>query len=296
MKPLLSPRDLAQAIGASESSVKRWVDNGEIQATKTAGGHRRIPINEAVRFLRETQSSLVNPEAIGLKDVASLLDLEAPRGGEGHLLYDYLREGQADSARGLILSMYLSGRTVAQIVDGPLYSALEQLGELWKEDECGIFWEHRAIDIAFSAVSRLRMLIPPRLDSAPSAVGAAPIGDPYMLPSLCAAAVLESQGWNAVNLGADTPIHSVRLAAEALKVRLVWLSVSVIQDPAKLQTDLVGLAGAIGEPSVPIIIGGSQAGSILLPDSTLCHVASSMGELEAMVKGLQVGARARQAS
>ena len=152
MKPLLSPKDLAEAIGVSESSIKRWVDNGEIQATKTAGGHRRIPINEAVRFLRETQAALVNPEAIGLKDVDSLLDLEASRGGEGSRFYDYLREGQADSARGLILSMYLNGRTVAQIVDGPISSALERLGELWREEECGIFWEHRATEIAISAV------------------------------------------------------------------------------------------------------------------------------------------------
>ena len=289
MKPLLSPRDLADAIGVSESSIKRWVDNGEIQATKTAGGHRRIPINEAVRFLRENQSSLVNPGAIGLKDVASLLDLEAPRGSEGTLLYDYLKDGQADSARGLILSMYLNGRSVAQIVDGPLFAALERLGELWRQEEHGIFWEHRATEIAVSALSRLRMIIPPRPDSAPSAIGAAPAGDPYLLPTLCAAAVLESQGFNAVNLGADTPIHSLWLAAEALQASLVWLSVSVIQDDTRLQNELVGLANALVSPPVPIIIGGSQAGRIHLPDSALCHVGSSMGELEAMVKGLRVG-------
>ena len=218
MKPLLSPKDLADAIGVSESSVKRWVDNGVVPANKTAGGHRRIPINEAVRFIREGRTALVNPEAIGLSDVAALLDLDAPRGDEGPVLYEYLREGKADSARGLLLSMYLSGRSVAQIVDGPLLSAMDLLGELWKREECGIFWEHRATEIAISAISRLRMLIPPRGDSAPSAVGAAPAGDPYILPTLCAAAVLESQGLNAVNLGPDTPIPSLQLASEAVRV------------------------------------------------------------------------------
>lgn len=296
MKPLLSPKDLAEAIGVSESSIKRWVDNGEIQATKTAGGHRRIPINEAVRFLRETQAALVNPEAIGLKDVDSLLDLEASRGGEGSRFYDYLREGQADSARGLILSMYLNGRTVAQIVDGPISSALERLGELWREEECGIFWEHRATEIAISAVSRLRMIIPPRRDSAPSAVGGAPAGDPYILPTLCAAAVLESQGFNAVNLGADTPLHSILLAAQALRAQLIWISASAIQEPDRLQNGLISLADALVDPPVPIIIGGSQADSIVLPDRVLCHVGSSMGELEAMVKGLLAGAGTQPAA
>lgn len=295
MKPLLSPRELADAIGVSESSIKRWVDNGEIHATKTAGGHRRIPINEAVRFLRANQASLVNPEALGLKDVASLLDLDVPRGEEGALLYDYLHQGQADSARGLVLSMYLNGRTVAQIVDGPLLTALGRVGELWKEDECGIFWEHRASEIAISAISRLRMIIPPRPDSAPSAVGGAPSGDPYIIPTLSAAAVLESQGFNAVNLGGDTPIHSLLLATQAMQADLIWLSVSAIEDPTKLQNELVGLASALeAERSVPIIIGGSQASQLELPDSAFFHVGSSMGELEAMVKGFKIAAEAQR--
>lgn len=292
MKPLLSPRDLAQAIGVSESSIKRWVDNGQIQATKTAGGHRRIPINEAVRFLRETQAALVRPEALGLTDVALLLGSEPTQEAEADRLYEHLRQGQADAARGLILSMYLNGRSVAHIVDGPLFSSFRRLGELWREDEAGIFWEHRATEIGISAISRLRMIIPPRPDDGPSAVGAAPTGDPYILPTLCAAAVLESQGLNAVNLGADTPIHSLLLAARAVRARLIWLSISVLAEPEQLQKELHSLAAALSDPTIPIIIGGSQTGRLSLPDRAPFHIGSSMGELEAMVKGLRVGAGA----
>lgn len=61
MKPLLSPRELAQAIGVSESSIKRWIDDGLIGATKTAGGHRRIAGSEAIRFVREVARSCSVP-------------------------------------------------------------------------------------------------------------------------------------------------------------------------------------------------------------------------------------------
>jgi len=37
----LSPRELAEALGVSESSLKRWVDAGKIAASRTEGGHRR---------------------------------------------------------------------------------------------------------------------------------------------------------------------------------------------------------------------------------------------------------------
>ena len=69
MKTLLSPRELADAIGASESSLKRWTDGGLIVATRTAGGHRRIPLAEAIRFIRETAQPVVRPEILGLGDI-----------------------------------------------------------------------------------------------------------------------------------------------------------------------------------------------------------------------------------
>ena len=185
MKPLISPRELADAIGVSESSIKRWVDNDLVKATKTAGGHRRISISEAVRFLRERQISLVNPSAIGMNDMESLVETSRSNDSDkSELLYEYLREGQAEAARGLLISTYLGGGSVAQIVDSAVSSAMSRLGELWYEDDCGIFWEHRATEIAISAISRLRMIIPPRGDGAPVAVGADPPGDPYILPSL----------------------------------------------------------------------------------------------------------------
>ena len=46
----LSPRQLAVAIGVSESSLKRWADDGRLAVERTAGGHRRIPLPEAVRW------------------------------------------------------------------------------------------------------------------------------------------------------------------------------------------------------------------------------------------------------
>lgn len=291
MKPLISPRELADAIGVSESSIKRWVDNGVVVANKTAGGHRRIPISEAVRFLREKRLTLVNPASIGLTDVGSLDSGFLPDSGDdSDLLFGYLKEGQAEAARGLLLSMYLSGRSVAQIVDAPLTDAMTRLGDLWHHDESGIFWEHRATDIAISAVSRLRMIIPHRPESAPVAVGAAPAGDPYILPSLCAAAVLESQGVNAVNLGPDTPIHSLQIASEAMKARLVWLSISVLVDAEGLQSEISSLAADLSSDSIPIVVGGSQAATLRMPDTALCHVGTSMAELEALIKGLKLAA------
>src|SRR5687768_18525459 len=69
---LLTTRDLALAMGVSESSIKRWADEGEIRAARTVGGHRRIPLPEALRFVRERGRALRHAEARGLTDGATV--------------------------------------------------------------------------------------------------------------------------------------------------------------------------------------------------------------------------------
>ncbi len=290
-KTVLSPRQLAEAIGVSESSIKRWVDDGEIFATRTAGGHRRIAATEAVRFVRRSAAFVVKPELLGIDDLAAIAGGSPAVGeeAEAEALYRYLAEGAAAEARGLLASLYVRGRSVAQIVDGPLRLAMERLGELWRREEPGIYREHRATDIAIQAVNRLRLLQEVPAD-APRAVGGAPAGDPYILPSLCVSAVLESLGVAAVNLGPDTPLESLELAADDLEARLVWLSVSVSGDASRLGRGVRRLANAGRRLRRPVVVGGSRAAKLQLFADDLIYVGSSMAELEALVRGLRLGA------
>lgn len=192
MIPVLSPKDLALAIGVSESSLKRWADNGRVRASRTAGGHRRIAISEAIRFIRETKSPLVRPDILGLPDIDAIRpDLDGGR-DPAELLYHYLSEGRPHEARGLLMSLYLSGESVASLADGPIRIAMDRIGALWQHDERGIFFEHRATDICTEAVFQLHSALQPP-PGGPVAVGGAPTGDRYIVPSLAAATVLASE-------------------------------------------------------------------------------------------------------
>ena len=75
---LLSPKDLADAIGVSESSLKRWTDAGRIRASRTDGGHRRIALEDAVRFIREAGVPVVRPELLGMPEMAAAQQDNAP--------------------------------------------------------------------------------------------------------------------------------------------------------------------------------------------------------------------------
>src|SRR5688572_32988244 len=99
-RPLVSPRDIANAIGASESSLRRWIDSGEIRISRTAGGHRRILLADAVAFIRKMGATVIRPQALGLGTLAS--DVGLPGQIDDDKLFNSLRAGDRDAARALI--------------------------------------------------------------------------------------------------------------------------------------------------------------------------------------------------
>jgi len=62
----LSTSGFAKALGVSDSSVRRLADAAELEIHRTRGGHRRIPVSEAVRYIRDTRSPVLKPELLGL--------------------------------------------------------------------------------------------------------------------------------------------------------------------------------------------------------------------------------------
>ncbi|MBN2491012.1 MAG: MerR family DNA-binding transcriptional regulator [Planctomycetes bacterium] len=294
MKLTLSPKELAQAIGVSESSLKRWADKGVIEVTRTAGGHRRIPVPEAIRFIRESRATLVDPRILGLSDLETL-DSEhgaSTIGDEAEQLYRFLVAGDAPRARGLILSLYLGGESVASICDGPVREAMHRIGELWQHDPSGVFAEHRATDICLQALNQLRLTLPAP-QSEMVAVGGAPAGDPYLLPSLIAATVLAAEGFAAVNLGPDTPYETLLVAAREHRARLVWLSVSSEVDARAFNREVKALAQELAGAGVCVVVGGRRAEQLSLAPADNLYRGHSMGELVAFARGVLLGAGRR---
>lgn len=283
----MSPRDLAAAIGVSESSIKRWADDGRIDVIRTAGGHRRIPLPEAIRFVREARAVLLKPEILGLGDVARLRDA-AVAIDAATAFHDFLRQGAVEEASGTLISLYLDGASVGELIDGPVRTAMTMLGELWHgplgSDE-GIFLEHRATEICLQALQRLRQMLPSSVDG-PVAVGAAPAGDVYLLPSLAAAMVLAAEGFHAINLGPQTPLAALRRAIAAHRPRLIWLSVSVAPNLDALAAEISDLAADLHDRRAVLAVGGRRLAELHLEPGPALFEGATMAELAAFARGL----------
>ncbi len=287
---VLSTRELADALGVSESSIKRWADDGVLQASRTAGGHRRIRRADAIRFVRETRGTVLRPALLGFPE-AEVAAADKAAGTDAERLAGYLERGAGDLARGLLVQRYLEGQSLALLVDGPIRTALERIGTLWQHGPDGIFREHRATDDCLLALQQLRLLVPVPANS-PVAVGGACAGDPYLLPTLAAATVLAGEGFDAVNLGADTPSDAIEQAVDRLRPRLVWISVSAAQQPERIAREIGALARRLMSQGVPLAVGGRAVAALRLPAQPGLHEAGSMSEFAAFARGLASAAAA----
>lgn len=287
MKAFLSPKELADAIGVSESSLKRWADDGRLAVSRTAGGHRRIAREEAVRFVRRAAVPVMRPELLGFPELTASRQREAPPDEATQAsLYEALTQGDGAAVAGILLGPFLAGRPAAALFDGPVRGAMHRIGELWQHREDGIFLEHRATDLCVQAIVRLRASLPAPPPGAPAAVGGAGPADPYLLPTLMAATVLREAGYADVNLGPDTPLDTIRLAARRHQARLAWLSVSADGVADALRRDLLPLADALGHAGAALVIGGRAAPRLADLHHPALLPVGSMAELSAFARGL----------
>lgn len=281
----LTTRQLAESLGVSESSVKRWIDDGVIAADRTAGGHRRIPMAAAVRFMRQRRMSPHRPEAMSISTAPSLGAVDSHAADE---CYEALLSDNAEQARAIIMGRYISGADIATIGDGLLRPALERLGELWKHDARGILAEHRAVDTCIRALTDLLGWVAPTAPSAPVAISAAGPGDPYLLAPLLASMTFQEQGSHARNLGPSTPLETIGLAAERYGALLCSLSVSATQD-RKRHAEWIRLADRLEGARTSLVVGGRCVESLPTEFLDRARVCCSMVELGSYAAGVMQG-------
>lgn len=252
----MSPRDFGRVIGVSESSIKRWIDAGEIPARVTRGGHRRLDFIPALKALEKTGRRTVKPSFLGLspESADSLQDPEA----FADQLFLALHQGEAQEVVRMILASVIAGSSEpAELFDGPVRTAMNRIGELWDGDQRGIFAEHRATQILLAAVDRLSELYNPPADGI-VAVGGCFEGDPGELPSRMAATVLAACDVQAVNLGCNTPVPAFLDAVDETRATLVWVSVGYVTSPQRQGAALEQLSRALAERWCRLIVGGRE--------------------------------------
>ncbi|MCA9135520.1 MAG: helix-turn-helix domain-containing protein [Planctomycetales bacterium] len=269
-----SPKQIATSLQVSESSVKRWCDQGVIPTVRTVGGHRRITLSGLRKFLESTNRNLVEPRALGIADseleIASKPMVRRPAiRGAGtepvqHEFRSALALGEEQRCLEILHERLALGWTRAEVSEDLITDAMRGLGDAWDCGELEVYQERRSCNICARLIQDLREQIGPLPDSAPVAIGAAPESDPYQLPSALVELALRESGWNAINLGNDLPLSSLVQAVQDYQPKMVWLSVTSVSNADQFVREQNMLADTLSE-DVLMIVGGRALDDKLRP-------------------------------
>ena len=277
IEKLFSPKQVARALGVSESSLKRWCDRGLINTRRTGGGHRRITLSGVCRFLREHDQELVHPDLLGLPATSGRGERCLLRAQE-HLL-QAIGRGDEEACREVTLDLYLAGFSVEQLCDELLAKVMHRVGESWQCGELEIYQERLGCEILGRILDDLRQVIPTPEPGVAIAIGGAPQGDPYTLAGRMVELVLRAAGWHAVSLGCLLPFPTLAQAVRQRKPRLFWLSVSTMDCEERFLEEYGQFQAAVTDGTA-IVVGGRALTEPIRHQMKYCSHCENLQQLK----------------
>jgi len=277
----LSPKQVASAIGVSESSLKRWCDKGIIQSSKTVGGHRRISPNSVIRYLKDAKRPLISPAILGLSEQGlpreSSLEQIVERFADG------LVKGDEAHCRRIAVDLFMADYPISKIGDLVIKPAFERIGCNWQNGSVEIFQERRACQVASKIIGDMSQFLALPQEG-PVAIGGTIEHDNYALPCKLVESVLRQHGWRAQSLGTNIPFTSLAAAVADQKPKLFWLSVSYIREDVGSFVRGCNMLFDHISGSIPFVVGGNALVSHVRQQIRYTAFCENLQQLEAFAQ------------
>jgi excisionase family DNA binding protein len=273
----LTTSETASLLDVHPSTVKRWCNDGDLASMKTDGGHRRIPLEDAVAFAAargmHTVLSPFHPYEphvwTALQDIrqnASFKRLET-------LAMGWIARGQLRRLGDLFDALaHDPGVDICALCDEGIRGVMHGVGQEWARGRLRAGEEHMVSQVMVEVLLKLRsdegFRTAAGLDEdRPVAVVGTLEGNHHHLGSLCVRLLLESLGWQVHYLGPDVPVEDFGVIQRGRRASLVCISLPPAAPGGELAR-AVRLLTELYEQSAPyaLAFGG---GSIRAADEAL---------------------------
>jgi len=280
---LISPKQAARALGVSESSLKRWCDDGKINVSRTPGGHRKMSAADLFDFVRNSDAPLAAPEIIGLPKTIGkkTLDINEVRTE----LTKALLSADEATVQQLAFDALINQTPIHQLFDDVLAPAMHEIGRQWECNEVDIYQERMGCEIIIRLLHQVRSLIPVANKNY-VAIGGTLSDDSYAIPTAMVELILRNQGVNATSMGTSIPGDSIVSAIENLKPQLVWLSASHIANREKFEHEFQLVSDCCDQNNVLFLIGGIVLDAQIRKQLNYSFFGDTMKHLDTFAKSL----------
>jgi excisionase family DNA binding protein len=261
VRRLYSTRELAEMWNVSESTVKRWADTGELVCIRTLGGHRKFELEQIHAFQSRhgfRSTGILSKQQWGLpkdEDLESLLNQGKFEKIRETVLYLAVQNRTA-LVKELLERVYLRGVALAELYDDVimptgLLAETEQKSARLSLGQLRLFCNNLE-----SALSLFFPDVVHRKRNGKTALCAG-VRDACGIAVNGGARILEAEGWECLNLGAETPLHVVSEMVEKEPVNLVCLFSFATDATPGGPADFRPLSQVAGDYRLPVALFGS---------------------------------------
>lgn len=210
---LMSTGDVAEVLGVSEATVKRWADAGTLSCIRTPGGHRKFRLRDIAMHLASRR---------GPAPSNAVPTTEAER--EIDEVVSALLVGDIEKVVGAIAAARLQRTSMANIADGLLMPAMQRVLQACAEGRTEAYHDHIATNTMIEVCARQRPTLRVPGSSRGRVVAAPMPGENRDMMARLSALVAVEGGFESYVLGAGLPPNSVSRAAEDLGASWILLA------------------------------------------------------------------------
>jgi excisionase family DNA binding protein len=238
----LTLAEAADELGVHYMTAYRYVRTGRLPANRVGGVWQIDPAD--LTLVRRTGPGGPRPGPSGAKPSRARLEARLVAGDEA-------------GAWGLLEAALASDMTPADILLELVAPTMRNIGTRWQGGDLSIADEHRASAVSARLISRLGARFARRGVKRGTVVLASPAGELHGAPVAIVANLLRWQGFDVVELGANTPAEAVaETVARTSDVVAVGLACTTAAARRTVGRAITMVRRA--SPTTPILLGGAS--------------------------------------
>lgn len=216
-----TPPQIAKMLEVNVSTIKRWVDKGFLQATITAGGHRRISKMQLAQFTKKYPS--LAKESYILHRLTE--KRRQPVTQQWKEYYRALLSNDSVSSERVIERAYIANHSIPDILDQIVGPTLQHIGMEWQKGIISIFEEHKMSFLIRMHLFRLSDLIAySETKKQKTAMLACVAHEQHEIVLQMLAIIFKLHGWKVHILGINIPSIELVKAGQHIKPDLIALT------------------------------------------------------------------------
>jgi len=288
-KTILSTADVARLFNVTETTVKRWADDGTMKCQKTPGGHRKFDIKHVIEFANtnsmDPTGTLVLEED-GFAPAIQIAVLSRDFVALSKIFVEKAMSVDRHDLHAFLSYLYQHRFQLWEIYDLIVRPGLYEIGERWRSKEIDIYHEHRASHETMDAMAKLQTEISIKPQVGKHAVLACLEDELHEIGLRCAANILEAEGWQVHYLGGRTPYHSIVESVKDVRPEIVCLSVTYSEIASGDVGRLKDLRRIVHRGGGKLVFGGQKLPAKCI-DSGYCDaIFQSMKDLTEYVRDM----------